>query len=220
MDRRRFLRQSGWLTGVALVPVFSGCGSSTDPAGLEPPADGPAAFNHGVASGDPLSDRVILWTRVTPAQDGPVAVRYQVATDPALQAIVADEVVMTTAERDYTVKVDPAGLQPGTTYYYRFSVGETQSPVGRTKTLPVGSVDRLRFAFTSCSNYPAGYFSTYRHMAARQDLDAVFHLGDFLYESGSSGSLERAHFPDHEIVSLTDYRQRHAQYKTDPRERL
>ncbi|MBB86321.1 alkaline phosphatase D family protein [Abyssibacter sp.] len=216
MDRRRFLRQSGLLTGVALVPVFSGCGSSTDPTGREPPTDGAAAFNHGVASGDPLSDRVILWTRVTPAQDGPVAVRYQVATDPALQAIVADEVVMTTAERDYTVKVDPAGLQPGTTYYYRFSVGETRSPVGRTKTLPVGSVDRLRFAFTSCSNYPAGYFSTYRHMAARQDLDAVFHLGDFLYESGSSGSLDRAHFPDHEIVSLTDYRQRHAQYKTDP----
>ncbi|WP_348673508.1 alkaline phosphatase D family protein [uncultured Abyssibacter sp.] len=216
MDRRSFLRQSGLLTGATLVPVLSGCGESSDPTGREPPPTGVVAFKHGVASGDPLTDRVILWTRVTPGEDGPVTVRYQVATDPALQAIVVDERVVTTAERDYTVKVDPVGLSPGTTYYYRFEVGDVRSPIGRTKTLPSGAVDRLRFAFTSCSNYPAGYFNAYRHMAARADLDAVFHLGDFLYESGSTGGLGRAHAPDHEIVTLTDYRQRHAQYKTDP----
>lgn len=216
MDRRQFLRHLGILTGSTLLPVLSGC-DSADPAMPDDGAtDGKVAFLHGVASGDPLQDRVILWTRVTPEADAPVQVRYRVATDPAMTQVLIDERVVTDAARDYTVKVDPVGLQPGTTYYYRFESGGAVSPIGRTRTLPVGALERLRFAFASCSNYPNGYFSAYRHMAARRDLDAVFHLGDYIYESGSKGSLGRAHSPDHEIITLTDYRQRYAQYRTDP----
>ncbi len=211
MQRRRVLKGLGVLSGAALLP---GCGSSTDLA------DGatPVQFEHGVASGDPLSDRVILWTRVTPAADAPVRVGYVVARDPALQDVVVRDSVVTDLGRDYTVKIDVAGLQPGTHYWYRFESGGVNSPIGRTKTLPVGSVERLRFAFTSCSNYSGGYFGVYRRMAERRDLDAVFHLGDYLYESGSSGveGLNRAHSNGREMVTLADYRDRHAQYRTDP----
>ena len=219
MDRREFIRRCGILTGSTLLPVLPGCGGS-DSSDMPPPDDTPVRFLHGVASGDPLADRVILWTRVTPDADGPVNVRYRVATDPAMTQVLIDERVVTDAGRDYTVKVDPVGLSPGTTYYYRFSAGGAESPIGRTRTLPVGSVAHLRFAFTSCSNYPEGYFAAYRHMAARSDLDAVFHLGDYIYEYGSSGNPEladdRSAQPASEIVTLSDYRIRHAQYKTDP----
>jgi alkaline phosphatase D len=211
MQRRRFLQALGGLSGAALLP---GCGSSGELDG----AAGTVRFDHGVASGDPLSDRVILWTRVTPAQDAPVRVRYVVARDPALSDVIASAEVVTDLSRDYTVKVDPQGLAPGTHYWYRFEAGGAQSPVGRTKTLPVGSVERLRFAYTSCSNYSAGYFGVYGRIAERLDLDAVFHLGDYLYESGSSGAegLNRGHSNGREMVTLDDYRDRHAQYRTDP----
>ncbi len=183
MDRRRFLRQSGWLTGVALVPVFSGCGSSTDPAGLEPPADGPAAFNHGVASGDPLSDRVILWTRVTPAQDGPVAVRYQVATDPALQDVVNSGTVTTDAARDFTVKVDAGGLQPATTYWYAFTALGYRSPIGRTRTAPaVGQgITELTIGHVACTSWRQDFFNGYARMGERGDIDLITHAGDPVY---------------------------------------
>lgn len=200
------------------MPILPGCGGSTTADEGDGGGDALASFLHGVASGDPLQDRVILWTRVTPQtpDEMSVRVRYRVATDPAMTEVLIDEVVMTDADRDYTVKVDPVGLSPATTYYYQFSAGSVMSPVGRTRTLPVGALDRLRFAFTSCSKYSEGYFNVYRYMAARADLDAVFHLGDYIYESGSTGSLGRAHVPDHEIVTLQDYRQRYAQYRTDP----
>lgn len=214
MDRRAFLRGMGFASGSVLLPLLVHCGRSEEP---EAPA-GKVEFLHGIASGDPLADRVILWTRVTPEQEAAVRVRYRVWRDPALSDLLVEAEVLTDASRDYTVKVDVEGLQPGTTYYYRFEAGAAQSSVGRTKTLPVGAVERLRFAFTSCANYPAGYFGSYRHMAARADLDAVFHLGDYLYESGSSGEdgLNRDHSNGAEIVTLSDYRARHAQYRTDP----
>ena len=223
MDRRHFLKNMGWATGSVLLPttLLSGCADSAAPGLAAGSSNFTARFDHGVASGDPLADRVILWTRVTPqftAGEGEVPVRYVVATDVALTQVVATATVLTNAARDYTVKVDPTGLSPGTTYYYRFESAGTRSIVGRTRTLPVGPVARLRFAYTSCSNYPQGYFNAYGRIAERSDLDAVFHLGDYLYEGAGAGieGLNRAHSPAAEIITLADYRQRHAQYRTDP----
>ncbi|MDP9140023.1 MAG: alkaline phosphatase D family protein [Pseudomonadota bacterium] len=215
MDRRTFLRGIGWVSGSALLPLLTSCDSSEVLSGGTDGNDISAEFLHGVASGDPLADRVILWTRVTPERNAPVRVRYRVARDPLLAEVLIDAYVITDESRDFTVKVDAAGLQAATTYYYQFETGSLRSPIGRTKTLPVGAVERLRFAFTSCSNYPAGYFSAYRHMAARTDLDAVFHLGDYLYEGGGGGVDGRDHSKGAEIVTLDDYRARHAQYRGD-----
>jgi alkaline phosphatase D len=211
MDRRAFLRALGLASGGGLLPLLTHCGDS------DAPGDGvAAAFLHGVASGDPLADRVILWTRVTPASDGAVRVRCLVAADPAMSELRVDAWAVTDAARDYTVKVEPLGLAPGTTYYYRFEVGDTRSPVGRTRTLPVGAVDRLRLAAVSCSSYKDGFFNVYRAVAQRADLDAVLHLGDYIYENGDAGELGRAHEPPHEIVTLADYRLRYAQHRRDP----
>ncbi len=214
MDRRQFLRQVSIASGGALLPVLAGCGSSTA-IGIDPRA-GEAAFLHGVASGDPLSDRVILWTRVTPEGEGSLQVRYRVATDPAMTQVLIDERVFTDADRDYTVKVDPLGLQPGTTYYYQFEVGTTRSPVGRTRTLPVGAVDHLRLGMVSCSSLAHGWFNAYRLLAQRSDIDCVLHLGDYIYEYGNGeyGSA-RDYEPPTEILTLSDYRMRYAQYRRD-----
>lgn len=175
-----------------------------------------AVFQHGVASGDPLTDRVILWTRVTRAGVRSVRVAWVVATDPLLSNVVASGQLDTSFLRDFTVKLDASGLQAGTPYYYRFSALGEHSPVGRTRTLPAGSPEHLRFAVVSCSNHAAGYFNAYRRIAERADLDAVLHLGDYLYEYGPNeyGSL-RTPEPPNEIVTLSDYRRRHAQYKAD-----
>lgn len=175
------------------------------------------AFQHGVASGDPLTDRVILWTRVTPASPlAAIAVGYVVATDPALSHVVARGSAKTNPGRDNTVKVDALGLQPNTTYYYQFSALGNTSPVGRTKTLPQGSTQSLRMAVVSCSNYAYGYFNVYGRIAQRADLDLVMHLGDYIYEYGAGqyGST-RVPEPATEIITLADYRQRHAQHKRD-----
>jgi alkaline phosphatase D len=182
-------------------------------------ADG--AFRHGIASGDPLGDRVILWTRVTAPGGGPTPVRWQIASDPGFRRVVNEGIVTALPTRDHTVKVDAVGLEPGRTYYYRFSALGEESPAGRTRTLPERTISRLRLAVASCANLPFGYFNAYRHIAARHDLDLVLHLGDYLYEYapntyGDGSDLGRVHLPAHEIVSLADYRTRHAQYKRDP----
>ncbi|MFJ8956569.1 alkaline phosphatase D family protein [Streptomyces sp. NPDC102381] len=189
------------------------------------------AFLHGVASGDPLPDGVLLWTRVTPAADavpgsgkGPdVRVAWEIAEDKAFRQVVGRGAVTASAASDHTVKADVRGLRPATAYYFRFSVGAAHSPVGRTRTTPAAdaSPDGLRFGVVSCANWEAGYYSSYRHLAARSDLDAVLHLGDYLYEyrTGEYPTAEytvREHRPTHEIVSLADYRTRHGQTKTDP----
>ena len=178
------------------------------------------AFLHGVASGDPLSDRVMLWTRVTPAVEGDIPVQLTVATDQAMSQPVAVYAATASADLDYCVKVDADGLQPDRWYYYQFSVGSQTSAVGRTRTFPESSdfIDRARFAVVSCANYPFGFFSVYRAVAEHSDLDFVVHLGDYLYEYGPGeyGDFpERDPLPPQEMVSLSDYRQRHAQYKTD-----
>jgi alkaline phosphatase D len=183
-------------------------------------------FFHGVASGDPLSNRVIIWTRVTPENgQESVDVQWRVATDPSLTNIVRQGAFVTRADRDYTVKVDVDGLAPATVYYYGFIAYDRASLTGRTRTLPIGSVDHTKLAVVSCSNYPAGYFTAYGFIADRNDLDAVLHLGDYIYEydadtasfGGTTGArLGRLHLPDAELVKLTDYRTRYSQYRLDP----
>ncbi len=175
------------------------------------------AFQHGVASGDPLTDRVILWTRVTPATPlASVVVTYVVATDPGLTQVVMRGSTKTNPARDNTVKVDPQGLHANTTYYYQFSALGSVSPIGRTKTIPQGSTSSLRMAVVSCSNYAYGYFNVYGRIAQRADLDLVMHLGDYIYEYGAGQyGAARTPEPTTEIVSLQDYRQRHAQHKRD-----
>ncbi|MEU6081960.1 alkaline phosphatase D family protein [Streptomyces sp. NPDC047108] len=188
-------------------------------------------FLHGVASGDPLPDGVLLWTRVTPTPEampgsgkGPkVTVGWQVAEDKSFTKVVAKGSTSADASTDHTVKVDVRGLRPATAYYFRFTQGDATSPVGRTRTAPAhdDAAHSVRFGVVSCANWESGYFSPYRHLAARADLDAVLHLGDYIYEYGTGQYPEakyvvRPHSPVHEIVSLTDYRVRHATYKTDP----
>lgn len=177
-------------------------------------------FYHGVASGDPLADRVIIWTRVTPQQDGPVSVSWRVATDPAMTDVVKNGSFTTNAARDYTVKVDVAGLDAGRTYYYSFESFGRTSTIGRTRTAPSGPVDHLRFAIVSCSNYQGGYFNAYGRLADRADLDAVIHLGDYIYEYEDGGygydpEVGRGHEPANEIISLSDYRVRYSFYRLD-----
>ena len=175
-SRRDFFKRSGSaaaaLASAVTLPLLPGTAQAAGPL-----------FQHGVASGDPLADRVILWTRVTPQSPRrTVGVRWLVARDAQLRDVVQRGDAETSAERDYTVKVDAAGLQPGTTYYYRFFAENEASPIGRTRTLPVGATPRLRMAVASCSNLAAGLFNAYRRIAERADLDFVLHLGDYIYE--------------------------------------
>ncbi|MFI9466442.1 alkaline phosphatase D family protein [Streptomyces sp. NPDC052492] len=189
------------------------------------------AFLHGVASGDPLPDGVLLWTRVTPTPEatpgsgaGPdTEVRWTVALDSGFTDVVAQGSTLATAASDHTVKADIRGLRPATDYWFRFSAGGTDSPAARTRTAPADgtAVDGLRLGVVSCANWEAGHFAAYRHLAARGDLDAWLHLGDYIYEYGTGeygtrGAVVRPHSPAHEIVTLADYRTRHARYKTDP----
>jgi alkaline phosphatase D len=181
-------------------------------------------FRHGVASGDPLVDRVMLWTRVTPPPtrraNGPIDVRWRIGADEQLTRIVASGAAQATPARDFTVKVDAGTLQPGRTYYYAFDAAGEESPIGRTKTLPAAGGARLRLASVSCSNYPAGYFNVYRCLANREELDVVVHLGDYIYEFangayGDGSGSGRVPMPAGEAVTLADYRGRYATYRSD-----
>ncbi len=250
LHRRRFrklrtpgLSRRGFLKGSAAamaLPLLNACGNSELPALATPgPAPGPApapipavprmaAFLHGVASGDPLIDRVVLWTHITldaEAVTAAVAARVDylmsLATD--LSAPVKTGSFSTDATRDYTVKVDATGLASYTTYYYQFSITLAdgmviKSAIGRTKTAPrAGEADRLRFMSASCQNMTFGYFNAHGAVAKKADIDAVLFLGDYIYETGGGSQIEgRDAIPANEIISLSDYRQRHAQYKSDP----
>lgn len=181
--------------------------------------DGP--FRHGVASGDPDPTSVVLWTRVTTSSD--VTLAGEVAADPEFTVIVLRSHLITGPGRDHTVKWLAGGLEPGRAYYYRFILDGEVSPLGRARTLPTGRLDRLGIALASCSNYVFGYFNAYEAIARDPGVDFVLHTGDYIYEYGHDGwgdavgtVLGRRHDPAHEIVSLSDYRRRHAQYKTDP----
>lgn len=179
-------------------------------------------FYHGVASGDALSDRVIIWTRISDTT-GTISVNWKMATDTALCAVVQSGAATTDASKDFTVKVDVTGLQPGTWYYYQFTIDGKTSLVGRTRTLPTGNSAHFRAGVVSCANYGTGtYFNAYLSLARRNDVHAVIHLGDYIYESGQGGSSGTGVLilPDHEIITLDDYRQRYNSYRLDPYLRL
>ncbi|MET8681744.1 alkaline phosphatase D family protein [Streptomyces sp. NPDC004647] len=193
-------------------------------------AEAAPAYLHGVASGDPLPDGVLLWTRITPTAEaipgsgkGPsVKVGWQIAEDKSFGRVVADGSTTAEAASDHTVKADVRGLRPATDYFFRFTVDGVQSPVGHTRTAPAhdDAAHAVRFGVVSCANWESGWFSSYRHLAARTDLDAVLHLGDYIYEyrSGEYPAqryVVRPHAPQHEITTLADYRTRHGNYKTD-----
>lgn len=178
-------------------------------------------FLHGVASGDPNTQSVVLWTRISTS--APTATVYwELAAAPDFKQPTQRGHVQTNRYRDHTVKVIAQGLQPGQTYFYRFSCGQTQSIIGRTRTLPVGAVDQLGIALVSCSNFAFGHFHAYQAVADDPAIDIVLHTGDYIYEYGADSwgadvaqEIGRVHQPAHEIVTIADYRQRHAQYKTD-----
>ena len=208
VSRRRFI-QSAAAAAVAW-PQLTEARQAASPSRV---------FRHGVASGDPLSDRVMIWTRVT-SPAGAAKVRWRVGTDEQLNNVIASATVESSALRDHTVKVDVPGLSPGRTYFYAFDAAGETSAVGRTRTLPEESVERIRLATVSCSNYPAGYFNVYRCLANRPDLDAVLHLGDYIYEFangvyGDGADSGRIPLPAGEASTLADYRWRYATYRTD-----
>ncbi|MBC7995254.1 MAG: alkaline phosphatase D family protein [Rhizobacter sp.] len=236
-NRRDFIRTvAAGTLAVGSATVLSGC------------EGGLFDFLHGVASGDPLQDRVMLWTRVTPdasmleaiaklereasssaeAQKQLVQVKrvplvWEVARDRNFHQVVARGATRALAERDYTLKIDADGLRAGTTYWYRFRCMGVVSPTGRTRTLPRGSVEQVKLAVFSCSNYPAGYFNVYGAAAKLEGVDAALHLGDYIYEYAKDGyasalaeQLGRVSEPAGELLTLADYRQRYAQYREDP----
>lgn len=213
-DRRSIL---GLLGGSAVVTLPA--------TAIAQPALSAGSFAHGVASGDPARDGAVIWTRVTPP-DGLIAdlaVEWHVAERPGGRALRSGTATARVAA-DHTVKVEVSGLKPGADYVYWFTLGDgTRSPEGRFRTLPVGRTDRLVLALASCQLYPGGFFNAFADMAKLDRLDAVVHLGDYIYEYGPEGygadigkRIGRLPFPPREILTLTDYRQRHAQLKSDP----
>ena len=174
-------------------------------------------FIYGVASGDPLQERVIIWTRISPPNDlQPIVVSYYVAKDSGFQQIINQGKLSTHADKDFTIKVDVTGLEAGQTYFYHFEAFGQASPIGRTKTATKNSQEKLRFAVMSCSNYEDGYFHAYRHVAQQTNLNAIIHLGDYIYESFYTTKRKtRDHLPAKELITLHEYRQRYAQYHLD-----
>ena len=211
--RREFLIKVASASAVMTAGAsLSACGGSSSPQ---------PEFLYGVASGDPLADSVILWTHAKfPVADIPVVLRYQVASDAAFTQIVSQGDAIATAENGHTVKVDATGLTAGATYFYRFTFGETNSPVGITRTLPAAGVSEVKLAVFSCSSFAHGYFSVYE-AASRSDAQYALHLGDYIYEYKDGEYPDKAVqgrnvAPRTEITSLGDYRTRHAQQKSDP----
>lgn len=221
ISRRELIQKSLASFGALSIPVsLTACGSDNNDS-TSPTTK--VEFLHGVASGDPLKDRVILWTRITPQDTSlRLEVVWEIATDDKFTQVINTGKVQTASAQDFTVKVDADKLKSGQTYYYRFKFGSVISPVGRTKTLPE-TTSSVQFAVCSCSNYPAGYFYVYKEMA-KQEVDAIIHLGDYIYEYGKDGyateeavKLGRtlAADNDKEIIKLDDYRKRYALYHTD-----
>ncbi|GAB02008.1 MULTISPECIES: alkaline phosphatase [Acinetobacter] len=220
ISRRALIQNSLFGFGALSLSVgITGCNDSSDKESSTLQVN----FEHGVASGDPLQDRVILWTRLTPNEaSARLQVTWEIAKDQEFKQIIKTDKVTTSASQDFTVKVDATGLIPDQSYFYRFIFGEKISPVGQTKTLPT-TTTKVSFAVCSCSNYPAGYFYVYREMA-KQNVDVVIHLGDYIYEYGADGyatedaeKLGRTLPVDNnkEIIKLDDYRKRYALYRKD-----
>ena len=183
----------------------------------------PPVFSYGVCSGDPLADRVMLWTHAqVPNSSENVPLTYEVATDASFATLVSSGSTLASAASGHTAKADATGLAAGKDYFFRFRSGDAISPVGRTRTLPAAGATSVSLAVFSCSNYPAGYFNVYAE-AAKSGAQFAVHLGDFIYEYGADGyastdakALGRVVEPANECLSLADYRKRYAQYRSDP----
>ncbi len=219
LSRRGFvIKMSSVAAVVASGGVLTACGGSNADVNLEQ-----ASFNYGIASGDPLSDRVILWTYAKVSTDASVDLQWQVATDATFSTIVSSGKTTTTKDTGFTAKVDATGLSPNTEYYYRFiAANNSVSAVGRTRTLPVGNVSEVKLAVFSCSDYPAGYFNAY-DSAISSGAQFSLHLGDYIYEYKdgvyppvATAVTARISAPANEVVTLADYRARHALHKADP----
>lgn len=179
MNRRRLLSLMGAGSVMGLAPAIH----ATTPI-MES-----ARFLHGVASGDPASDGAVIWTRATVADgaSGDVPLTWFVKTRVDGEALATGE-VLATAAADHTAKVEVTGLSAGQTYFYGFTTKDgAQSPVGQFRTLPVGTTDKVVIALASCQLYPGGFFNAYDDMAKLDRLDAVLHLGDYIYEYGAEG---------------------------------
>ncbi|WP_346838429.1 alkaline phosphatase D family protein [Microbulbifer sp. SAOS-129_SWC] len=219
--RRHFIKAALATTSGSLVV------STPLQAMSRPKLPSAVTFQHGVASGDPLQDAVILWTRATPLENDPgkpLRITWELARDREFTDVLRRGSVETDLARDYTVKIDVRGLEPATDYFYRFVGAGENSAVGRARTLPERGVEQVKLAVFSCSNYPAGYFNAYQLAAQSDDWDAVLHLGDYIYEYGMGGyatersaQIGRALPEDNrgELYTLTDYRKRYAVYRTD-----
>lgn len=231
ISRRKLLALMG---ASAVTTLAVGCGSSDEPNSGAPNQAPDAQFRHGVASGEPLPDAVVIWTRVTPFAEavpgsglgGPVDIVWEVATDAGFSTVLRQGRVTARAAQDHTIHVDVTGLQPDTSYWYRFKAGSRSSPIGRTRTAPAAnsSPESIRFGMVTCTEWEFGFFAAYRHLAERDDIAAVLHMGDYIYEFGNNygpvatpgQDLGRVHEPAHDIVSLADYRIRYGQYRSDP----
>ncbi|MBX3043712.1 MAG: alkaline phosphatase D family protein [Candidatus Kapabacteria bacterium] len=178
-------------------------------------------FYHGVASGDPTSNSVIIWTKITPDNVDDQTISWKVSTDVELKNIVKSGEVVTSFERDFTVKVDVTGLEAGKVYYYGFTNKNINSITGRTRTLPTNNVDRVRFGLVTGSNFAWGYFNGYGRLAERNDLFAIIHTGDYFYEYGKDTYYQpylegREAYPANKCITVDDYRGRFSQYRLDP----
>ena len=219
LARRRFLYTTGGLAGLLIASPLSAFTEVATPSFAKNP------FTLGVASGDPLPDGFVLWTRLAPeplAADGNggmdpvrVPVHWMVASDERMRHIVRRGVVFADPELAHSVHVEVDRLKPGRWYWYQFYTKGEWSPVGRTRTAEDfhDSPRRLRFAFASCQHYEQGFYTAYEHMA-EEDLDLVVFLGDYIYEDGVSPTLPRQHDGD-EPMTVPAYRNRHALYKSD-----
>ncbi|WP_238178415.1 alkaline phosphatase D family protein [Calothrix sp. 336/3] len=213
-NRRNFLIGTGFLTGLVVT-------SQWQPV-LAYPKFQNYPFSLGVASGDPLPDGFVIWTRLAPdplngggMPPEPVEVRWQVALDENMRRVVRRGKVLANPDFAHSVHVEVEGLESGRWYWYQFKVGKEVSPIGRTRTAPAyySSVKEFKFAFVSCQDWENGFYTAFRHMA-EEDLDCVVHLGDYIYEYAPEAGKPRQHNSP-EITTLADYRNRHALYKTD-----
>jgi alkaline phosphatase D len=213
IDRRQLFATAGF--GLAGLMLPGGPAMAQALLGL-------TGFTHNVASGEPAADSVLLWTRYVSATGAPSKVRVEISETRDFAKVAGGGQMVTGPWRDHTVKITVDGLRPGTTHFYRFIAPDgIMSPIGRTKTLPVGKLAKFNMAIFSCSNLGFGEFNAYGHAAARGDIDLWLHMGDYLYEYGRGGydggkKFAERIFPTDEILNLTDYRLRYASYRADP----
>ncbi|HSL70505.1 MAG TPA: alkaline phosphatase D family protein, partial [Longimicrobiales bacterium] len=217
LSRRDALRVAGNASALIALGALTDCGPRQLPRLRANP------FELGIASGDPLPDGVVVWTRLARAvlsevtdPTRPAPVEWELAEDDQFRRVMKHGTALALPELGHSVHVEITGLTPGREYWYRFRAGDVTSPIGRTRTAPSpgANVDTLHFAFVSCQHYEQGYYTAFRHLAD-ENVELVIHLGDYIYESKSSDSGVRKHTGG-ETYSLEDYRARYSLYKSDP----